>query len=167
MRTTDFGSTFDIRGRITTLSPSDSLLAPPVDTRRYESIANSIVNLDSRIYSCLIVSDPSGATLAEATKPEMKYNLGSLTQQSGGMVGHWGIQAFKTMARLDGIRTKARYIVVGREKFNAIIFPLESEKNLMIGMTFDPDANPREIFIELMKLLEKSPELARARLSAP
>src|SRR5579864_2238852 len=117
-----------------------------MDNRRYETIADSIVNLDSRIYSCLIVHNPSGATLAESTKQEMRNNLGSLSKKSGGMVGQWGILAFKAMARLDGLRTKARYIVVGREKFNALIFPIESETDLLIGLTFDAEANPREIF---------------------
>ena len=99
--------------------------------------------------------------LAEATKPEMRNNLGSLNQRSGGMVGQWGILAFKAMSRLDGLRTKAKYIVVGREKFNALIFPVESDRNLIVGMTFDAMANPREIFAQLMGLFENSPNLIR------
>ena len=106
--------------------------------------------------------NPSGATLAETTKPEMRNNLGNLTKHSGGMVGQWGILAFKAMARLDGVRTKARYIVVGREKFNALIFPVESEAHLLIGITFDAKANPREIFAQLMILFENSAELIRS-----
>jgi hypothetical protein len=128
----------------------------------YEDMATNIVNLDSRIYSCLIVSNPGGAMLAEATKPEMRNNLGSLNQRSGGMVGQWGILAFKAMARLDGVRSKAKYIVVGREKFNALIFPVESEPNLIIGLTFDAGANPREIFAQLTHLFENSSSAIRA-----
>ena len=100
--------------------------------------------------------------LAEATKPEMRNNLESLNQRSGGMVGQWGILAFKAMARLDGVRTKAKYIVVGREKFNALIFPVESERNLIIGLTFDAGTNPREIFAQLTALFENSSSTIRA-----
>jgi hypothetical protein len=134
-------------------------MAPPVDLRRYEAMADNIVNLDSRIYSCLIVSNPGGATLAEATKPEMRNNLRSLSQHSGGMVGQWGLLAFKAMARLDGVRTKAKYIVIGREKFNALIFPVESETDLLIGLTFDATTNPREIYAELSKLFENNAKI--------
>jgi hypothetical protein len=129
---------------------------PPVDPRTYEVMADSIVNLDSRIYSCLIVSNPSGAMLAEATQPEMRNNFGSLNQRSGGMVGQWGILAFKAMARLDSVSSKAKYIVVGREKFNALIFPVKSESDLLIGISFDVAANPREIYAELANLFEKN-----------
>jgi len=131
------------------------------DNRKYVAMAESFVDLDSRIYSCLIVHNPSGAMLGEATKPEMRNNLGSLSEKSGGMVGQWGILAFKAMSRLDGVRSKAKYIVVGREKFNAIIFPLESDQDLIVGLTFDAAMNPREIFAEIMKSLESNSSLLR------
>jgi hypothetical protein len=87
-------------------------------------MAESLVNLDSRIYSCLIVHNPSGAMLGEATKLEMRNNLGSLSERSGGMVGQWGILAFKAMSRLDGVRTKAKYIVVAGKNSTRLFFPL-------------------------------------------
>jgi hypothetical protein len=109
----------------------------------------------------LIVSNPSGAVFAEATKTEMRGNLGSLVERSGGMVGQWVLLAFKAMARLDGVRTKAKYLAVGREKFNALIFPTEPDNDALVGITFDADTNPREIFAKLSHLLEKSPKLVR------
>jgi hypothetical protein len=125
----------------------------------YETLASKIVDADSRIYSCLIVSNPSAATLAEATKPEMRNNLGSLSKRTGGMVGQWMILAFKAMTRLDGVRTKAQYLVVGREKFNALIFPLESGTEALIGITFDPESNPREIFAVLSGMTKDNARL--------
>jgi hypothetical protein len=114
------------------------------------------MDTDPRIYSCLIVRDPSGAALAEVTRPEMRDNLGSLTERSGGMVGQWGILAYKALSRLDGVRTKAKYIVVGREKFNGLIFPIESDRDILLGITFDAETNPREIFAKLREIIEES-----------
>jgi len=59
----------------------------------------------------------------------MENKLGALGQRTGGMVGHWGMLDFKAMTRLDDIRTKTKYILAGREKYNAIIFPLKLKKN--------------------------------------
>ena len=92
----------------------------------------------------------------------MRNNLGALTERSGGMVGQWGNLAFKTMSRLDGVRTKAQYLVVGREKFNALIFPVEPERDTLVGITFDRDANPREIFAMLIRLVEETMNLTKA-----
>jgi hypothetical protein len=121
----------------------------------FESVVERIVNLDYRIYSCLIVSSPSGAALAEVTRPEMRNTLGNLNQKSDGMVGQWGILAFKALSRLNGVRTRAKYLVVGREKFNAIIFPMRLEAEVLIGLTFDPKANPTEIYDLLCGLFEE------------
>ncbi len=67
-------------------------------------------------------------------------------------MGHWGMVAFKAMTRLDGMRSKTRYIVVGREEYNAIIFPVGNEQGLMVAATFELMTNPREIFDALKKL---------------
>ncbi len=117
------------------------------------------MDIDPRIYSCLIVANPSGAALAEVTRPEMRHNLGSLIERSGGMVGQWGILAYNALSRLDGVRTKAKYIVVGREKFNGLIFTIESDKDILLGITFDPETNPREIFSKLSIVIEANTQL--------
>jgi hypothetical protein len=58
------------------------------DNSSYEALAKSILNTDPRIFSCIVVSNPNGATLAEAARIEMQQNLGALTQRSNGMAGH-------------------------------------------------------------------------------
>ncbi|HXQ93354.1 MAG TPA: hypothetical protein VN739_10145 [Nitrososphaerales archaeon] len=84
----------------------------------------------------------------------MQNKLGALNRRTGGMVGHWRIVAFKAMIRLDDVRTKTKYVVIGRKKYNAFVFPVEFEKNLMIAVTFEASADPREIFAELMEMFE-------------
>jgi hypothetical protein len=66
------------------------------------------------------------------------------------------------MERLDGVRTKANFIVVGREAYNAMIFPVTAPASLMIAMTFDLKADARELFEVVMKLFEDSTKLIRA-----
>lgn len=108
------------------------------------------------------MSNPNGATLAEAARSELQQTLGALTQRSNGMAGHWGILAFKAMERLDGVSTKANYIVVGREAYNAMIFPVGVPANLMIAMTFEIMTDARELFEIVTKHFADSANLVRA-----
>jgi hypothetical protein len=128
--------------------------------KNYEGLARSILNTDPRIFSCIIVSDPHGATLAEAERTEMRDKLGALTQRSNGMAGHWGILAFKAMERLDGVRTKVKYIVVAREAYNAMIFPASRPEKLMIALTFKLKTDAEELFQIIFKLFEDSNSIA-------
>ena len=131
-------------------------MAMQQEHKNYDSLAHSILNTDPRIFSCIIISNPHGATLAEAERTEMRDKLGGLTRRSNGMAGHWGILAFKAMERLDGVRTKAKYIVVGRKDYNAMIFPVSLPEDLMIALTFKLKTEAGELFDIVVKLFEDS-----------
>lgn len=131
----------------------------PSNQINYDALAKSIMNTDPRIFSSLVISDPSGAILGEARRNEMLQNLGSLITHNSGMAGHWGILAFKAMERLDGVRTKAKYIVVGRERYNALIFPVSAPSSLMIALVFQLKTDPAELYEKVMKQFEDNTKI--------
>jgi hypothetical protein len=129
-------------------------LIPESDKKRLATLANDIMNLDNRIFTCNIVSSPDGSDISRAVRAEFQQSLSSLNPLTGGMAGHWVMSAFHTMERLDAFRSKTRFLVVGREKNMNIIFPLNSSGNLMIIMTIQTRSEPTEIFEIVTKFIK-------------
>jgi len=126
------------------------------DNRKYESFANSILDLDSRIRACIVVKNPDGAILAEAVKPEFKNSLGSLAQRTNGMVGTWAILAFSVMERLEKARSKMKYLAFGRENDKGMLFPANIFGGIMIGLTIEAKTETTEIYQLVMKSVEEN-----------
>ena len=127
------------------------------DSRAFESIAKGILNLDSRIYSTIIVRIPGGAVLAEAVRPEMRYNFGLLSQRTDGMAGKWMILAFSAMERIEKAKWKSKYVVVGRENHNGMVFPAEVlGESVMIGLKTELKTESSEIYDLIMQLIEEN-----------
>jgi hypothetical protein len=131
-------------------------LIPESDKRKLEALATDILNLDPRIYSCAIVSNPQGSVIARAVRAEFQITLGSLVQETDGMAGHWAIRAFSAMERLNATRSKVKYIVVGREKNKALIFHFDVLDNLLIIMSIYLNAESTELFETVTKFVESS-----------
>jgi hypothetical protein len=72
------------------------------------------------------------------------------------MAGHWAIRAFSAMERLNAIRPKVRYIVVGREKNKALIFPITVSDNLLVIMSIYLNAESTELFKIVTKFVQNS-----------
>ena len=120
-------------------------MIPESDKQRLDALANDIVNLDQRIISCTIVSNPQGSTISRAVRAEFQQILKPLSEIDG-MAGHWAIRAFNAMERLDAIRSKVKYLSVGRESSKTLIFPVKMSDNLMIIMTIRSRTEATEIF---------------------
>jgi len=60
------------------------------------------------------------------------------------MAAHWAILAFNAMERLNEVRSKAKYLCVGREKNKALIFPINSA--LMMIMVLNVRTEATEIY---------------------
>ena len=119
---------------------------PERDNRRFESLANNILDLDSKILSILIVGIRNGSTLAEQVRSEFKQSFGSMSQRSNGMAGKWGILAFSSMERLEPVKSKAKYLLMMREDYVEMIFPATIPEDVMLGVTLDPKAEPAGIY---------------------
>ena len=72
------------------------------------------------------------------------------------MAGQWAIRAFNAMERLDAVRSKAKYLSVGRESSKTLIFPLKMSDNVMIIMTIRSRAEATEIFDTVTKFVKGS-----------
>jgi hypothetical protein len=132
------------------------------ENRKYESFANGILSLDSRIFSSIVVKNPGGAILAEAVRPEMKNTLGTLSQRTEGMVGMWGILAYNAVMRLEKARSKTKYLTIGRETTKGMLFPANIFEGVMIGLTIELRTEATEIYELVMKFVDESIRLVKA-----
>jgi hypothetical protein len=119
---------------------------PERDNRRFESLANSILGLDSRIMAIMIVGVRNGSTFAELARSEFKQNFGSISQRSNGMAGKWGTLAFNSMERLEPVKSKVKYLLMVREDYLEMIFPANIPEDVMLGLTIDPKAEASGIY---------------------
>jgi len=131
-------------------------MIPDSDKRSLETLASDIMNLDPRIYACTIVSNPEGSTIVRVVRAEFRHSLTSHAQESDGMAGHWAIRAFNAMERLDAIRSKAKFIAVGRETNQTMIFPVSISDNLMVIMTIGAKTESTEIFEIVTRFIQGS-----------
>jgi hypothetical protein len=136
------------------------------DYRRFESLANSILGLDSKIISVMIVSVRSGSTLAETVRLDQRNIFGSISERSNGMAGKWEILAFNSMERLEPPRkSKTKYLTFVTETYAEIVFPSFQEEEVMLSVVIDQGADPPSIY-RLLKLYlggEESTATARQR----
>jgi hypothetical protein len=131
------------------------------DQRKYESFAEGILDLDSRILSSIVMKNPGGAILAEAVRPELKNTLGTLSQRTDGMVGKWGILAYNALARLENARSKTKYLSVGRETTKGMLFPASIFEGVMIGLTIELKTEATEIYELVMKFVDQNIRLIK------
>ena len=131
-------------------------MIPESDKKRLEALANDIMNLDLRIFTCAIVSSPEGSDIARAVRAEYQQTLRSLAPLTDGMAGHWMIRAFNSMEHLDAFRSKTKFVVAGRETNTTLIFPLNLSKNLMVIMTIRIKTEATEIFEMVTRFIESS-----------
>jgi|SRR5271166_5878152 len=132
------------------------------DSRKYESFVNGILGLDPRIFSSIIVKIPGGAVLAEAVRPEMMSNFGSLSKRTDGMVGKWTILAFSAMERIEKTKWKSKYVTVGRENHQGMVFPAEILGGVMIGLKIELKSESSEIYELVMRFVEENVRLVGA-----
>jgi hypothetical protein len=135
----------------------------PRDNQRFESLAKSILDLDTNILSISIVGIRNGSTIVEMVKTEFKQNFGAISQRSNGMAGRWGILAFNSMERLEPVKSKAKYLVMVREDYNGLIFPANILEEVMISLIIDSKAEAAGIY---QKVLSSLTEDSRSIISA-
>jgi hypothetical protein len=111
----------------------------------------------------MIVGIRSGSTLAEQVRSEFKQNFGSMSQRSNGMAGKWGILAFNAMERLEPVTSKAKYLLLVRENYIGMIFPVHADEEVMVGLTIDPKADAATIYLTVHSFLVETSEHVIAR----
>jgi len=136
-------------------------LLTPRDNQRFESLAKSILDLDTNILSISIVGIRNGSTLVELVKSEFKQNLGSISQRSNGMAGRWGILAFNSMERLEPVTSKAKYLVMVREDYNGLIFPANLSEEVMISLIFDSKTQADGVYQRVYSFLTENSQSIR------
>jgi len=122
-----------------------------------ESLARQILDLDSGILSCNLSADPDGAVLAEVAKPSIMGNIRRFSQTGSGMGPSWGLTMINILRRLDVERGKLDYVMVSREKLNALFFPTTTTRkegeNLIVGLLLEKGANSGKIYESVTKLI--------------
>jgi hypothetical protein len=121
------------------------------DYRKFESLANSILGIDSKIISLMIVSIRTGSTLAEIARPDQRNTFGSISERSNGMAGKWEILAFNSMERLEPTKSKSKYLTFVTEIYTEIVFPTFLGEDLMLGVIVEPGTDALSIY-RLLKL---------------
>ena len=121
------------------------------DNRNFQSLAESILDLDSKIISLMIVSTNNGSTLAEVVRPDSRQVFGSVSQRSNGMAGKWQILAFNSMERLQPTENQAKYLTFVTDSYVEMVFRAFFGNEIMIGVMLEPGTDALTIF-RLLKL---------------
>jgi len=134
-----------------------SLMILETEKHAYNDLAIDILNLDQGILSNIIVSNPEGSILARAAKSESQTEVGKLDENTAGMAAHWAILAFNLMKRLDTARSPAKYLSVGREDRQTLIFPvvLAGGSSPMIILVLRSHKEITDIYEKIVKLATK------------
>lgn len=114
-------------------------------------MADSILGLDSRIISLMIVSIRTGSTLVERTRSDQRSTFGSISERSNGMAGKWEILAFNSMERLEPVKSKAKYLCFVTENYTEIVFSSFLEEDVMFSLVVEPGTESLAIY-RLLKL---------------
>jgi len=101
----------------------------------------------------------NGSTLVEIVKSEFKQNFGAISQRSNGMAGRWGILAFNSMERLEPVTSKAKYLVMVREDYNGLIFPVNLSEDVMISLIINSKTEADVIYQRVNSFLTEDPRL--------
>lgn len=121
-----------------------------------EDLAQSILHLDHGILDCNISSDPEGSVLANVAKPSIRGSVESYSRTGSGMGPTWGLTVINILRRLDKERSRLNYVMVSREKFNAIFFPTaRGDQNLLIGVLLEKNVDTDKIFNAVASLVTR------------
>lgn len=119
-----------------------------------ESLARTILDLDPAILECNISNDPDGALLANVGNPSLKGRLEPYNRSGSGMGPTWGAVAVNSLRRLDSERSRLNYILISREKFDAILCPARvQDQALIIGLFLEKNANASKIYEALKNVI--------------
>jgi hypothetical protein len=132
------------------------------DNGKFESLANDVLVLDSKILSIMIVGVRSGSTFAEVTNSDFKQKFGLISQRSNGMAGRWGILAFNSMERLGPVPSSGKYLVMVGENYIGMMFPANVSEDVMIELIVDPKADPAGIYTLVHTYLKEESKNAAA-----
>lgn len=127
-----------------------------VDPQKFQTLADSILELDFEILGVYLIQDPTAAVLAESVRPEFRKSLVGLSQTADGMAAQWDIVAFKLMRRLDRFRTKLRYLEIGRDEFKGLICQMPSSDDLFVILTIGKNADGIAIYNTVRNFTENS-----------
>jgi hypothetical protein len=119
-----------------------------------EDAARRILSLDQGILDCNIATASDGAVLADMVKPEFRGKVGGFSHTGSGMGPAWGLSMINMLKRLDKERSKLHYVMVEREKYNAIFFPAEiNATEVIIGLLLEKELDPARTYESVMTLL--------------
>ncbi len=120
-----------------------------------ETLARSVLELDYGILECDILSDPEGAVLASVSTPLIRGTVASYPKTGSGMAPTWALAIINILKRLDKERSPLNYVMVSREKFNAIFFPTTvNNQSIVMGVLLEKSADPFKIFERIMSLIQ-------------
>jgi len=128
-----------------------------LDPAKFQSISEKILDLDPDIMAAYILRAPNGQVIAEAVRPEFKRTLGGLSQSANGMVSQWNIVAFNLMQRLDSVRSKARYLLIGRDELKGLIFPVPPSETHYVVLTLAKKANVEGLYENVLEHVKNLP----------
>jgi hypothetical protein len=94
----------------------------------------------------MMISIRTGSTLTEVTKQDQRQHFGSISQKTNGMAGKWGILAFNSMDRLQPSPSKAKYLVMMRESYMGMMFPVGNSEEIMVEVIADSKSQASEIY---------------------
>jgi hypothetical protein len=125
------------------------------DNPRFDFLANTILGFDPTIYSVMMIDVRNGSTLTEMTRPDHRQDFGTLSQRTNGMAGKWGALAFNAMDRLQPTPSKAKYLVMMRERYMVLMFPVSADDEIMVSVIADAKSEPVKIYAIVYSYLSR------------
>lgn len=119
-----------------------------------DTLARKILDLDPAILECNISNDPDGAVLANVAKPSVRGILGPYSRSGSGMGPTWGGLAVNILRRLNADRSPLNYIMISREKYDAVLCAAKvQDQNVIIGILLEKNTNAANIYEALKNSL--------------
>ena len=119
-------------------------------------LADTILDLNAEIFAVYFLQHPNGSVIAESVRSEFSRSLSGLSQTANGMAPQWDLVAFSLMRRLDNVRSKERYLAIGRDNLKGLIFPVPPSETIYIVLTLAKTADMDAVYESVVELAKNS-----------
>ena len=127
-----------------------------LDLTKFQRLTDEILGSNPDILGAYLLNATNRAVIAESVCPEFRKSLSGLSQTANGMVSQWNIAAFGLFQRLDSFRSKARYLVIGRDDLKGLIFPLPPSETIYVVLSITKAADAAAIYESVIAMVKNS-----------
>jgi hypothetical protein len=120
----------------------------------FQSMSDKIVDLDPNILACFVISSADSSVLGESIRAQHRQELAGLDQATQGMVVKWVLLMFNLAKRFDSYRSKTQFLMIGRERFKGMIFPMPKSDEIIFALTIRREAEATGIYDKIIDFLK-------------